>query len=272
MGRGPAQEDTRLFGPGQVAGLNRAVGDFAWLLSRGYAETSALKLVGDRYALRTRQRTAVLRCTCTDAQAHARVDRRIDLRADPDGLRGRELAVDGFNVLIAVESAMAGGVILRGRDGAIRDLASVHGSYRRSDQTLAALEAIGERLEVFGPRVVRWFLDRPVSNSGRLKTAIVELAQARGWPWSAELDFNPDRRLVALAPQDDSGDDSGDESGDEHGDPGQVVVATGDAWILDNTARHVDLAAAVIEAAVPDAWLLALGASVDEPRERAALP
>ena len=32
--------------------------DLSWLLEKGYADRSALKLVGDRYRLRQRQRTA----------------------------------------------------------------------------------------------------------------------------------------------------------------------------------------------------------------------
>lgn len=236
MPRGPAQDDAQLFAASEVPRLRTAVAELAWLLNRGYAETSALKLVGDRHELRARQRTAVLRCVCTDAQVQARRQRRLTL---PE-VAGRALALDGFNVLIAVESAMAGGVLLRGRDAVIRDLASVHGSYRRGEQTLAASEAIGELLAALAPGSITWFLDRPVSNSGRLKTALDELAAARGWDWTIELDHNPDRRLAAH----------------------DGVVATGDAWILDNAARFVDLAAAVISACCPGAWIIDLTDSV----------
>jgi hypothetical protein len=237
--RGPHPNDITLFGAEQVPRLRTAVAELAWLLDRGYAETSALELVGNRHELRARQRTAVLRCVCTSAQIELRRSHQLELEA----VAGQAIALDGFNVLIGVESAMAGGVILRGRDAVIRDMASVHGSYRRGEQTLAASLAIGERLAAVGPRSVTWLLDRPVSNSGRLKLALEQLAAERGWNWTLELDHNPDRRLVAWA--------------DAVGPGG--VVATGDAWILDNSARFVDLTAAVISASCPGAWIVDLG-------------
>lgn len=219
----------------QVPAMRSAVADLAWLLGRGYAQTSALKLVGDRYELRARQRTAVLRCTCTDEEAARRRARRLQL----EQLRGRALAIDGFNVLIAVEVARGQGVLIRGRDGVLRDLASVHGSYRRSEHTLAAASAVGEQLERVEPASVLWLLDRPVSNSGRLAAALGELAAERGWPWEVELDYDPDARLAEI----------------------DAVVASGDAWILDRAPARVDLAAEVIAACYPEAWIVDLAPS-----------
>ena len=55
--------------------------------------------------------------------------------------------IDGFNVVASVESALGGGVLLLSRDGALRDMASVHGSYRLVEETHAALIAIAETIE-----------------------------------------------------------------------------------------------------------------------------
>ena len=232
MARGPAPDDAELFADAELPRLRTAVAELAWLLDRGYAERSALELVGNRHGLRARQRTAVLRCVCSDAQLERRRAHRIEL----DAVAGRPLALDGFNVLIVVESALAGGVLLRGRDRFLRDMASVHGSYRRAEQTLTASVAIGERLAALAPSSVTWLLDRPVSNSGRLAAALAELAAERGWPWTIELDYHPDRRLAGF----------------------EGVVATGDAWILDHAAQIVDLADAVIGACCPAAWVVDL--------------
>ena len=49
--RGPHPEDRQLFSPQQLNGLQSATRDLNWLLSRGYAVNSSLKLVGDRYQL-----------------------------------------------------------------------------------------------------------------------------------------------------------------------------------------------------------------------------
>lgn len=230
--RGPAPGDSVLFGADALPALRAAVRELSWLLGHGYADTSALKLVGDRHALTSRQRIAVRRCACTDAQREARLARRLALTA----LRDRVVHVDGFNALIVGESALSGGIVLIGRDRAHRDLASVHGTWRRVDETPRAIEAIGRALARAAPREVHWILDRPVGNSGRLRALLAEIATTNGWPWSIELDDAPDRALVART----------------------GVIASGDAWILDRCSEWVDLPAAVLAEPTPS-WVVDLG-------------
>ena len=53
-------------------------------------------------------------------------------------------------------------------------------------ETLPALEVLGHTIATYQVAECRWFLDRPVSNSGRLKRIIEDLAATRGGPgtWS----------------------------------------------------------------------------------------
>jgi hypothetical protein len=75
--------------------------------------------------------------------------------------------VDGFNRLITIEAALSGGALLLCRDGCLRDLASVHGSYRSVQETDEAIRIAGEVLGDLGPAAVSWLRDSPVSNSVR---------------------------------------------------------------------------------------------------------
>src|SRR5947208_11694766 len=75
--RGPHPEDAGLFAPAAVPDLRAATGDLSWLLTRGYASPSALKVAGDRYHLNARQRIAVMRCACSDAARDARGAKRV---------------------------------------------------------------------------------------------------------------------------------------------------------------------------------------------------
>jgi hypothetical protein len=147
-------------------------------------------------------------------------------------MKGRALAIDGFNVLVTGESALSGGVVLRGRDGALRDLGAVHGTYRPVEETDAVIAAIAELLGAAAPARVRWFLDRPVSNSGRLAARL----RAADPAWEVELVDAVDPVLARC------------------GD----VAATSDSWILDRAPAWCDLPAAVIAARGPAAWLLDL--------------
>ncbi|WP_428262549.1 DUF434 domain-containing protein [Haliangium sp.] len=218
-GRHPA--DQALFAPERLPALHEALDDLCWLLGRGYSDKAAIALVGDRYQLRTRQRIAIRRCACSDSARSARLARKRDL----DAVRDRELAIDGFNCVVTLEAAISGGLVLVGRDHAHRDLASVHGSYRQVAETQAALAAIAAALDRARPRQVRWYLDRPVSNSGRLAALIRELGHTAAQPWLVELVDNPDRALVARP---------------------EATVASSDAWVLDQAEAWLDLPGEII--------------------------
>jgi len=240
--RGPHPEDLRLFAPEVVPVLRQAVNDLAWLLSRGYAQASALKLVGDRYNLVARQRTAVARSTCSDAQA----SRRERHRVPADAVRGRRLWIDGYNLLTTIEAALAGGVVLAGRDGCYRDMASMHGSYRKVEETRPALELIARTCLRLGPEACAWYLDRPVSNSGRLKGIIQALAAEGGWPWRVELVDDPDPLLIAPPKR-----------GTAFSEP--PIVVTADSVVLDQCEAWLNLAREIVDAAVAGARLVDLG-------------
>ncbi|MDO8540631.1 MAG: DUF434 domain-containing protein [Opitutaceae bacterium] len=122
--RGPHPEDAKLFAPAAVPALRGGYADLCWLLDRGYAMTSALELVGNRFSLRQRQRLALARCACSEEQRRRRAAHELPAGA----LAGAELWLDGYNLLISLEAALGGGVLLLGRDGCVRDLASLHGT------------------------------------------------------------------------------------------------------------------------------------------------
>ena len=228
--RGPHPEDGRLFSSAALGPLQAAAGDLTWLLDRGYAPKSSLKLVGDRYELAARQRTAVARCVCSSEQREQRLSRCVS----GSDVKGCPVWLDGYNVLTTVEAALAGAVLLKGADETVRDMASMHGSYRKVEETLPALRLIGKVLADLEPSECRWLLDRPVSNSGRLKQMLLKVAAEHDWNWSVELVADPDP-LLSEAP---------------------TIVASADSVILDRCGRWLNLARQVVEPHIPDAWLI----------------
>jgi hypothetical protein len=227
--RGPHPDDLNLFAPDAWPLLVEAIDDLCWLLSRGYPTEAARKLVGDRYHLTARQRVAVERCSCSAASIAHRRSR----QASPDAVRGRPLWIDGYNLLTTIEAALSGGVILVGRDGCYRDMASMHGSYRKVTETLPALECIGRTTAELGVSQCLWYLDRPVSNSGRLRAILEEFGARHAWPWHAELVQDPDRLLSEAS----------------------ELVVTADSAILDRCTTWFNLARETIARHIPDAWI-----------------
>jgi len=230
--RGPHPQDAKLFASTTIANLRTALQDFSLLLTKGYAEKSSLKLVGDRFSLTERQRLAIMRSACSDQQVISRTNREIKI-AD---LANRPITIDGYNVLITIEAAMSGGVIFKGRDGCFRDLASIHGTYRKVTETIPAVQLIGQFLKESGVAEALWLLDSPVSNSGRLKTLIGELARKNDWNWQIELLPSPDGKLVRTT----------------------AVVVSSDSAVLDRCGNWVNLTRAIIEQKLPKARLVDL--------------
>jgi len=235
--RGLAPEDERLFAPRQLPALRAAAADLCWLLDRGYAARSAVELVGNRHNLTSRQRMTVSRHACSQAD----VQHRQKLCVEFGRLRGRELWLDGYNVLTILESALAGGIVLLCRDGCCRDIAGIHRRYRKLAETQPALRLIGETAAALGVSCCRWWLDQPVSNSGRLKTLIREAAADAGWNMEVELTFSPDHVLSHTA----------------------EIIATSDGIVLDRCQRWVNLTRLIITERLPQKRLLDLSPPAD---------
>jgi hypothetical protein len=231
--RGPHPEDARLFAAPVWPLLQAAVADLSWLLTKGYAAASSVKLVGDRYQLVERQRKAVLRSSCSE-QALVRRQQR---QAPREKLTGAILDIDGFNLLTTIEAALSGGVLLLGCDGCCRDMASMHGSYRKVEETVPALTLIGETLAAAQVASCHWLLDSPVSNSGRLRLILRDLAMERGWDWTIELSPNPDEELCNS----------------------DRLVISADSLVLDLAGGWYNLAAEIVRTYLPAAWVVPLG-------------
>lgn len=234
--RGAHPEDAGLFAPTHWPALRTATSELCWLLDRGYALRSSLALTGDRHGLTQRQRLAVARCACSREQQ----ERRIAHQVEPAALAGAELWIDSYNLLITLEAALAGGVILLGRDSCYRDMASLHGTYREVAETRRAAALVGDAAAHWGVSRCHWLLDRPVGNSGRLKTALLELAQSAGWSWTVELAFNPDQILGATA----------------------EIVASSDSVVLDRCTQWCNVARAIIASSIPAANIINAAAAL----------
>jgi hypothetical protein len=230
--RGAHPADEKLFTGACIPVLRQAVHDLSWLLSRGYAAGASLKLVGDRYSLKERQRLAISRAACSDRQREERQRHRLLLAA----MRGQSVIVDGFNLIITVEAALSGGVLVHCRDGCIRDMSSVHGSYRSVTETEEAIRLISETLLEARPDDAVWLLDQPISNSGRLAQSIRGLAAEHNWPWSVEVLMNPDKVI---------------RSSDR-------IAVTSDSNILDDVARWVNLNEFLVTERLINCWLIDL--------------
>ena len=221
--------------------LRSATFELSWLFERGYSERASVKLVGDRHQLTTRQREAIVRGACTEPAREHRQARQVGLAS----LNGAQLSIDGFNCLITLEAMLSHAPIFVGRDGAHRDLASVHGTYRRVNETEPAIELLVKALVAWRVAGVRVLFDKPVANSGRLRGLFEEALAGTSLRASCELSERVDHDLVEAI----------DTHGGEHG---AHLVASSDSWVLDHASAWADLPGLVAERHGLSLWLVNL--------------
>lgn len=208
--RGKHPSDDKLFSASWMKIIAEAVEDLSHLYTRGYAERSAVELVGNRYKLTVRQRQAMMRIACGEQTIKSRKK----LEVSYENLKGKHVAIDGYNLLIGLEATLSGSYVFLCRDGCYRDIASVHGTYKTVEETIPALMIVGEELKAAEVASVHWYLDAPVSNSGRLAGLMRQVAADNGFDWEVDLVNNPDRTLMQLT---------------------DVVVISADSWVIDES-------------------------------------
>lgn len=227
--RGFEAEDARWFSKASIGTLKMAQDELEWLLNRGYKTAPIIDLVGGHYQLSSRQRIALMRSTAS----HEQILKREGNQLGTQGVKNGCLSIDGFNLIINLEVALSGSVLLLGNDGVLRDLAGLRGTYKIIDKTNRALELIADTLKLLRIQKVKIFLDAPVSNSGRLKVKILEIFSNSPVQCEVELVSNPDKILTNLE-----------------------NVVTGDSAILDECRSWVNLSRYIVERSIRDAWIV----------------
>lgn len=209
--------------------LWEAAADFYWLQNRGYPRMLSLEWVGNRYALVRLERELLRRGVLSQKTALSRRAR----RCVASDCRGGCLAVDGHNVHITVESALLGRPLIKGNDGAVRDLAGLSSGFQMTELSEAALDLVLHALSRFRPVHIQFFFDAPMSRSGDLAAHYRERMGVLGLVGEARAVPVPEREIAASG----------------------CVVASSDGALLDGGYRWMDLAARCLDFASPPVWL-----------------
>jgi len=185
--RGYVPTDAKEFSDEKLELIKRAQSDIFMLIERGYPIKSASTFVGNHYLLSERQRLAIVRSTSTSEYIKKRKSKQLK-----NDFEGKIVYIDGLNLIITLEVALSESTVLKCMDGTIRDLAGLRGTYKLIDKTDIAINLIGEKLEEMKISEVNFYLDSPVSNTGKLKARILELLAKYSYEVKAELVNNAD--------------------------------------------------------------------------------
>ncbi len=200
--------------------LWKAADDFRFLLNRGYPRDASLELIGNRYNLDRDQRHLLRRGVFPASLADDRKNKKVSLKE----IKGKAVAIDGYNCLITLESALKAKTVLLADDAFIRDISGVSGTYRESPETTQALGLIIDLLIAAAPAEVLFLLDAPISASGKLAARIRALLAERGLPGDAQAVKVPEQMMVGY----------------------QGIIVTSDTALIDQSEQVFDLAGHLI--------------------------
>lgn len=200
--------------------LQNAAQDFRYLLNRRYPRKAALELVGNRYGLTSDERHLLHRGVFSSKDSQARRKKKIFIQ----GVRNKDLAIDGHNVLITIEAGLSGRPLVLGDDGYFRDISGLSGSFKKTKRTEEAVQFIIRTLKEWKPRQTLFLLDAPISMSGRLAEEIRDRLKRENLLGDAMAVKVPEKILIGF--------------------PG--IVATSDTDIIDRSKKVLDLAGYVI--------------------------
>ena len=217
--RGYVPTDEKEFKNQSLSKLYKASEDLLYLLNRGYKIKGASTFVGNHYLLSERQRLALVRGISKYDDVIKRKSKEITNLSNIEVVH-----IDGFNTIITLEVALSNSLIIKSMDETIRDLAGLRGTYSIIDKTEVAIKLIGEFLLEHKIKKVIFYLDKPVSNSGRLKMKILEMFEGSKLQIEVENIDNVDSILQS-----------------------KENVVSSDAIILDNCISWINLNRNIIE-------------------------
>jgi hypothetical protein len=207
--------------------MSGAVSDLVWLLDRGYPKKSALDLVGNRHSLDRDERLVLYRGVFDRTSAAGRSAKKCDPFSEPID----RLHIDGYNVLITIESYLAGKRVFRSLDGFVRDISGIYGGYVLGDLTRRSVGLLVEFVAMLPPAAdkaqrpaVTIYLDEPVSRSGELASFIRESLRLGDIRGEVRVVKNPDEELKRESTASE-----------------REAVATSDTVVIDKVLRCVDI-------------------------------
>ena len=214
--RGFVPEDERNFSEEAAAGMRTAARQIIYLINEGYDLKQSTTFVGNHFQLSERQRLALMRSLAADKLLSDRKNNEKCIRL----ISGQKVWIDGFNTIITLEVMLSDSILFQGMDGCIRDLAALRGTYRLIPETEPAVRMMMKQLESAQVKSAGILLDEPVSNSGRLKALISEIAEEFSFGVDIQILRDVDRELYQ-----------------------KENVVTSDAIILDHCRSWVNLTA-----------------------------
>lgn len=205
-----------------------AAGDLIFILDRGYPKSPSIDLVGNRYRLNRTERMLLYRGVFDTKSSLSRQEKLVEIEKASESY----LLIDGFNVLITIESYLQGFLVFTASDGYVRDVSEVYGNYRPDKSTVRALDLLaGFIRERKGQTTI--LLDKRADASSECASLIEKKVDNTPSAPEVLIENALDRKLVERSRQ--------------PGGKPDAVVATSDTEVLDRVQKACDIPCWIIE-------------------------
>jgi hypothetical protein len=191
----------------------KAAIDIRYLLDRGFPLKGAVGFVCDHYRMDSDSRHILLRAVI----ARSICEKRRLKFLSCDKIRGNKVIIDGYNIIIGMESILEKKAILCD-DGVVRDIKGVSRNFSTSENTHNAIELILSFLKEKGPSHTYFLFDSQISKSGLLTGLIREKIDQAGLMGEAGTSRHVDHDLKCS----------------------HDIVASSDGVIIDNAEKVIN--------------------------------
>jgi len=189
--------------------------DIRYLLDRKYPKKSAITYVSNRYGLTKDERNILTRIACEKDISNNRKRKIVSI----EFIRDKNLFIDGYNVLITVESLILGYPVFLCDDGILKDVRSLFRRYKIGFITKEALSMIEMITSKYTPKEIVIIFDSQISRSGDLSKMARDI-------------FDKDNCLVFTSKDTDKEIMENSRKG---------IIATSDGIIIDNVDNVLDI-------------------------------
>ncbi|MFW5987708.1 MAG: DUF434 domain-containing protein, partial [Methanohalophilus sp.] len=199
--------------------LREPAADIRYLLCRGYRRKGAIRFVSNHYRLAEEERHILTRLVFDPETAAKRNEKRLTCSQ----LKGCDIFIDGYNVLITMESVLQNETVWFADDGFLRDTRGIFKNHTNTTTTYQAVDEMLTTLSVLAVNSATILLDSQMSNSGKLAQFIRRRATKYPFKTEVRTSKNVDFDLKQAR--------------------NLGVIATADSVIVDAVERAADLTA-----------------------------
>jgi len=201
--------------------------DIRSILRWGYPKFATIRFVADHSQLSAEERHILTRVIMPPDKVVSRFRKKVAC----SGIRDRDLLLDGYNVLLSVDSLLKNETMWFCDDGYIRDTRYYFSKAKQAEDIEEALDLVLEFFSEARPKSVTFLLDAQISRSGELAGFIRRKLKGQGISGDAYTSKTADFDLKT-----------------EGGKPEkQLVVATSDGIVIDSALQVLDIPACLME-------------------------